>query len=115
MAVSMQTRNSGRTASALWRKRLMRSLPWYPFIAVNLLIFFIFNFVAWISLIQTSLFETDLLSTREFVGLDNFLRMFEDEQFHRALLNTVQFALMYVPLLFILSLIVAILVNRPLT
>jgi ABC-type sugar transport system permease subunit len=41
--------------------------------------------------------------------------MLEDPQFHRALWNTFQFALMYVPLLFLLSLVVAILVNRPLT
>jgi multiple sugar transport system permease protein len=40
--------------------------------------------------------------------------MLEDEQLHRALWNTFQFALMYVPLLFIVSLVVAILVNRPL-
>ncbi len=115
MAVSLHSRNSGRTASGQLRKRIMRSLPWYPFIAVNILVFVVFNFVAWISLIQTSIFETDLLSTRDFVGLDNFWRMFEDEQLHRALWNTFQFALMYVPLLFILSLVVAILVNRPLT
>lgn len=114
MAVSMQTRSSNKTASGQLRKRILRSLPWYPFIAVNILVFVVFNLIAWISLIQTSVFETDLLSTREFVGLDNFLHMFEDEQFHRALWNTFQFALMYVPLLFIVSLVVAILVNRPL-
>lgn len=114
MAVSMQSRTTGGKNSAELRKRIMRSLPWYPFIAVNILVFVVFNFVAWISLFQTSVFETDLLSTREFVGLDNFTRMLEDTQLHRALLNTVQFALMYVPLLFILSLIAAILVNRPL-
>jgi ABC-type sugar transport system permease subunit len=113
MAVSMQARDSGTTAGRL-RKRIMRSLPWYPFIAVNILVFVVFNLIAWFSLFQTSVFETDLLSTREFVGLDNFLRMFEDEQFHRALRNTLQFALMYVPLLFLISLTVAILVNRPL-
>jgi multiple sugar transport system permease protein len=114
MTVSLQSRNSGRMAKGQMRKRIMRSLPWYPFIAVNILVFVVFNLVAWISLLQTSVFETDLLSTQEFVGLDNFLRMAEDQQFHRALWNTFQFALMYVPLLCAISLVAAILVNRQL-
>jgi ABC-type sugar transport system permease subunit len=113
MAVSVQTHRSGKTASDRLRKRIRQSLPWYPFIAVNLLVFIVFNFIAWISLFQTSVFETDLLSTKEFVGLGNFLRMVEDPQFHRALRNTFQFAFMYVPLLFAISLVTAILVNRP--
>ncbi len=40
--------------------------------------------------------------------------MFTDEHFIRALRNTAQFALMYVPALLAISLFVAILVNRPL-
>jgi ABC-type sugar transport system permease subunit len=107
----MQSHNRDR---GQWRKRIMRSLPWYPFIAVNILVFVIFNFIAWISLFETSVFETDLLATRNFVGLENFRRIFEDELFHRALWNTFLFAVMYVPLLCVISLTVAILVNRAL-
>ncbi len=97
-----------------WKRRILRSLPWYPFIFVNIVVFLVFNFVPWISMFITAFYETDLLSTREFVGVANFTRMITDPHFHRALLNTVQFALMYVPLLLAISLTVAILVNRPL-
>jgi ABC-type sugar transport system permease subunit len=97
-----------------WQKRLRRSLPWYPFILVNLIVFAVFNFVPWISMFATAFYDTDLLSKREFVGVANFTRMFTDEHFIRALRNTVQFTLMYVPLLLAISLFVAILVNRPL-
>lgn len=114
MATSLQSRAPRNWDIRELSKRIKRSLPWYPFIAVNLLVFIIFNFVAWISLFQTSVFETDLLSTREFVGLDNFLRILEDEHFHRALWNTLLFTVMYLPLLCAISLGVAILVNRPL-
>jgi ABC-type sugar transport system permease subunit len=114
MATSLQSRYPRNWDIGQLRKRIIRSLPWYPFIAVNILVFIIFNFIAWISLFQTSVFETDLLSTREFVGLDNFLRILEDQHFHRALWNTFLFAVMYVPLLCAISLSVAILVNRPL-
>ncbi|MEZ4860755.1 MAG: sugar ABC transporter permease [Caldilineaceae bacterium] len=103
----------GESGQATWWKRLKRSLPWYPFILVNLVVFVIFNFVPWISMITTSFYETDLLAKREFVGLGNLARMAADDQFHRALRNTFQFVLMYVPALVVLSLVVAILVNRP--
>jgi multiple sugar transport system permease protein/alpha-1,4-digalacturonate transport system permease protein len=95
-------------------KQIRRSLPWYPFILVNLIVFVVFNFVPWISMFSTAFFETDLLSTREFVGLGNFVRMLSDVHFQRALRNTGLFALMYVPLLLAVSLVVAIGVNRPL-
>jgi ABC-type sugar transport system permease subunit len=97
-----------------WSKRLRRSLPWYPFILVNIIVFLVFNAVPWISMFGTSFYETDLLANREFVGVQNFIRMVTDSQFHRALWNTLRFALMYVPLLVAISLFVAILVNRPL-
>ncbi len=107
-------RTAPKSSWAEWQKRVRRSLPWYPFILINLIVFAVFNFVPWVSMFTTSLYDTDLLSKREFVGVANFTRMATDEQFHRALLNTAQFALMYVPLLLAISLSVAILVNRPL-
>lgn len=115
MSAALPTRlQHQQTGQLAFRKRLKRSLPWYPFILVNLVVFLVFNLIPWISMITTSLYETDLLATREFVGLGNFGRMVGDEQLHRALRNTVQFVLMYVPALVVLSLTVAILVNRPL-
>ncbi len=100
--------------STSWRKQIRRSLPWYPFILINLIVFVVFNFVPWLSMIATSFYETDLLSNREFVGLGNFTTTFTDEHFHRALVNTAEFSLMYVPVLLAISLLAAILVNRPL-
>lgn len=111
---TMQTASLTAPRSTLWQKQICRSLAWYPFILVNLIVFLVFNFVPWLSMIATAFYDTDLLSKREFVGLGNFVRMAGDEHFHRALINTAQFSLMYVPALLALSLLVAILVNRPL-
>ena len=61
-----------------------------------------------------SVLKTDLLSTREFVGLEHFVRMLSDAKLHKAMLNTVWFTTMYIPLLVAVSLGVAVLVNRPL-
>lgn len=107
-------RAAPRSPWTAWRRRLRRSWPWYPFILVNIVVFLVFNFVPWISMFTTAFYETDLLSRRDFVGFANFTRMAGDAHFHRALANTFQFALMYVPLLLAVSLFVAILVNRPL-
>lgn len=96
------------------KKRLKSSLPWYPFILVNIVVFVVFNLIPWISMIESSFYETDLLSKKEFVGLGNFHIMLQDQHLHRAITNTFQFMFMYIPVLAAISLFVAILVNRPL-
>lgn len=101
------------TAASRFFKDVKRSLPWYPFIVINIVVFLVFNFVPWLLMFETSLFETDLLSYREFAGLRNITRLMTDTQLHRAFVNTFQFAFMYVPLVALASLFVAILVNRP--
>ena len=50
----------------------------------------------------------------QFVGLRNFVRLLEDETFHRALLNNFIFALVFVPIQTAFALLLAILVNRKL-
>jgi len=97
-----------------FRERLRKSFPWYLFILVNIVVFVVFNFVPWISMIGTSFYKTDLLSRKVFVGAGNFVRMVQDEHMQRAVWNTLQYALMYVPLVVAASLFVAILVNRKL-
>ena len=47
-----------------------------------------------------------------FVGLDNFLRLFADASFFRALMNVAYFAVVVVPLQAGLALVMAILVNK---
>ena len=46
-----------------------------------------------------SLQRVDLFGGGEFVGLDNYARLFEDETFIRAILATFALALMIVPIL----------------
>ncbi|HWU46126.1 MAG TPA: sugar ABC transporter permease [Humibacter sp.] len=47
-----------------------------------------------------------------FVGLDNFVRLFHDQEFYRALLNVAYFAIVVVPLQGGLALLMALLINR---
>lgn len=103
-----------QSSTSQFLKRLRRSLPWYPFIIVNIVVFVVFNLVPWISMFRFSVLETDLLSKREFIGMGHFVYMLTDAKLHKALLNTVWFTIMYIPLLVALSLGAAVLVNRPL-
>ena len=93
-------------------RRIRESLPWYPFILVNLVVFLTFNLIPWLSMFRNALYKTDLLSYSEFVGLGHFGDMVGDERLHQALKNTVLFALLYVPPIVFVSLVVAILVNQ---
>lgn len=114
MSASGQANGNTRQSTSEFRRYLKRSLPWYPFILVNIVVFVVFNLVPWISMFSVSVFETDLLSTREFIGLDHFATMLGDAKLHKAMINTFWFTLMYIPLLVTVSFIVAVLVNRPL-
>lgn len=40
-------------------KRILKSLPWYPFIVLNLVVFVVFNLWPWLSMFQTATFKTD--------------------------------------------------------
>lgn len=114
MTASSQLSGSPPRAPSPLRKKLLSSLPWYPFILLNIIVFLIFNLVPWLAMFGFSVMETDLLSTSEFVGIDHFVRMLGDAKLHKAMFNTLYFTLMYIPLLVALSFVVAVLVNRPL-
>ncbi|MGQ9552682.1 MAG: carbohydrate ABC transporter permease [Anaerolineae bacterium] len=91
-----------------------RSARWYPFLIVNIVVFVVFNLVPWISMFEMSVYETDLLSTREFVGVGNYAKLLQDELLGKALKNTFIYVIMYVPAVAAISLFAAILVNRKL-
>jgi multiple sugar transport system permease protein len=62
--------------------------------------------------IGLSLYKWDLLTPPVYVGLDNFKALAEDSLFVQSLRNTVIFSFTYVPLVIVISLVVAMLLNR---
>jgi multiple sugar transport system permease protein len=58
--------------------------------------------------------DWSLLSPPQFVGLDNFQRLLEDELFYTALYNTAYYTFLAVPLHLLIALVVALAVNLPL-
>ena len=64
------------------------------------------------SILTGTLFEWDLLTPPQFVGMDNFTRLFADADFWRALKNTLVYIISYIPFVMVGSLAIAIILNQ---
>lgn len=94
------------------RERLRRGWRWYFFIAPNVLTFLAFTLFSWIFLIYLSFYDWNLLGAREFAGLSNYERMLNDQILRKAIVNTIQYAIMFVVPSASVSLGLATLVNQ---
>lgn len=56
-------------------------------------------------------FEWDLISDMKFIGFDNFIKLFNDENFSNALKHTIEFVIGYIPFVMVSGLFVAVLMN----
>lgn len=87
----------------------------YLFVAPYLVMFVIFTgipfFVAFILSFVNVKFISKL-DNLQFVGVDNFIRMFNNQEVMAALGRTLIYSLMYVPLIMVLSFVFAYLLNR---
>jgi len=110
VSVAPTTTQTGRNKRVT--KLLRDSISWYPFIIVNIVMFAIMNVIPWISMIDLSFHKWDMLTSRKFIGLANYVQLTQDHLLGFALKNSLQYVLMYVPSMVALSLFVAILVNR---
>lgn len=84
----------------------------YLFILPNFLGFLVFMLVPILMSLYFSFTNYDVISTIEFIGLENYINLFQDEQFIVAILNTLWFTVLTVPVGVILSLLLAVLLNR---
>ena len=96
------------------RKRKIRDhLVAYSFIAPNFIGFAVFTLVPMLFSFVLSLMEWDggTVNPMKFTGIQNYLRLFADSKFQNAYWNTLVYALGYVPLTLVLSLLLAIVLN----
>jgi multiple sugar transport system permease protein len=61
-----------------------------------------------------TLFDWNLLSDPQYIGLDNFRELYHDIQFWRAFRHTLTYIVLYVPSVFTTAFVAALLLNRPL-
>ncbi|MET0797066.1 MAG: sugar ABC transporter permease, partial [Rhodococcus sp. (in: high G+C Gram-positive bacteria)] len=94
----------GRARSRRRRESLAAAL----FIGPDLIGLFVFVFLPIVFAIYVSFFDWNLISAMNFVGLANYQRLMADAEWWNSMLRTLQFALLYVPVLFALSLALAV-------
>jgi multiple sugar transport system permease protein len=90
------------------RRRLLPYLILSPYL-VHLLLFVLFPVV--FSVVLT-FHKWNIIAPMEYVGLDNFRRLFQDRLFWKAVLNTLQFLLVHIPLQITMALALAYFLNE---
>lgn len=59
-----------------------------------------------------SFFDWDLIGTPTWAGISNYVQLFQNESYMEAFSNTLKFSAMYVPSVVVISLLLAVLLNR---
>ncbi|MDE1547800.1 carbohydrate ABC transporter permease [Jeotgalibaca caeni] len=84
----------------------------WPFIIFSVVLSTVFLLYPIFYSLYLSLHSMQGLSS-VFVGLDNYVRMFQDDVFRKALLNNFTFLVFQVPIMVLLGLLLAFLINSP--
>jgi multiple sugar transport system permease protein len=93
-----------------WRKALIVA----AFLGPSLICLLAFSIGPMIGTLWTSVQEWNLIRPARFIGLDNYRELWHDEDFRRALRNTVYYLVGYLPLVTVGGLGLALLVNQKL-
>jgi multiple sugar transport system permease protein len=94
-------------------KPLGREKLWLWLMLVPTLIGLVFGTIG--SLLATlglSLFDWDLINTPTWAGLSNYVALFQNKDYIEAFTNTLKFSALYVPAVVVISLLLAVLLNR---
>ena len=95
------------------RKELKQSIPFYVLLLPFLVVFIVFMLLPVLSAIVLSFTDFNMVQTPHVVGLNNYIRLLtDDEIFMISLRNTLVYALVTGPVGFILSFVVAWLINE---
>lgn len=82
------------------------------FLAPYLIIFCVFRLLPSFASIYISLTKWSIVGSPKFIGLDNYIALFKDSNFYKALVNNLSFLAIILPVLVVLSLLVAIALNE---
>ncbi len=110
MAAGTPTRR--RFAAAASAERRGEALAAYGFIAIPMLLFLVLNIGSIVYALFISLFKWGLRGPTDFLGLENYTRLLDDEIFRIAIGNTLYFAAFVVPAQMALGLFLAVVVNQ---
>lgn len=109
----MKKSSAIKAKTSLAQKKENRS--GWMFITPYLLFFTVFTGIPFIMAIGMSFLNVKYitkLDDLQFVGFDNFIRMFQDKEIMMSLLRTFEYTLVYVPLIMILGFALAYILNK---
>lgn len=116
-ARSVRAGRTGRTAGPVRRRQAlaawMFALPFVAVFGVFMLLPLVSSFLMSFTDFRSSDVQTP--TQVDFVGLDQYTRLFADPQFRRALLNTGYFVLFGIPLTMAVALLLAVALNNGIT
>ncbi len=95
----------------LGKRRKKEILTGYLFILPLFIGLGVFHFYAFFNNIWISLTDRRALQEGTFIGLKNYLKVLQDENFRQSLGNTIQYVLICVPCILVLSTVLAVLLN----
>ncbi|SHM55809.1 carbohydrate ABC transporter permease [Gracilibacillus kekensis] len=93
------------------KKAWMQDLRALPFLLPFFIAYLIFTIFPIFKGLEMSLYEWNLVRKLEFVGLENYTEMFQDEFFWDSLWNTTLFVILTTPTMVALALVLALLAN----
>ncbi|AZK45102.1 carbohydrate ABC transporter permease [Paenibacillus lentus] len=93
-------------------KKAKDHLVAYSFIAPNFIGFAVFTLVPMVFALILAFVKWDGANPMEYVGMNNFIRLWKDPTFHKALWNTMIYTVGVVPLTMVCALGLAILLNQ---
>ncbi len=99
------------TARRTWSRRARRALAGYLIISPWVIGFLVFTAGAMVFSLGLTLFDTDLLTGFQLVGLGNFAQLAGDKLFYKSLTVTGYFVVLAVPLQVGTALVIALLLN----
>lgn len=106
---------TAKTRQKMSRSQRLEAATGYLFIAPYLIAFIIFTGIPFISAFVLSFVNVKFISKLDnlkFVGFDNFIRFFTNAEAMDALWRSVIYSLIYVPVIMVLSFILAYLLNK---
>lgn len=105
-------------ATARTRKRASRedrseAIAGYALVAIPMLLFLVLNIGSIVYALYISTWDWNVRSgPQEFKGIDNFTALVSDPIFHRAISNSLYYAVVWVPLTMVIGLSLAVIVNQ---
>lgn len=101
-------------ANQLRKRKVMKYVEPLLYLLPAIIFFLVFTYYPFIKTFIGSFFLVDSMGNfKHFVGLENFIRVLKDSNFHRVCKNTFIYTILCAPVSILIALILALIANKP--